>query len=125
MGNPINTIVQAWEDYKIGRRLRKERESLAASEKLNADYQSDIQQRRKGWQRRSEREYPWRIERVIQQDENCRGTWVLEVRDMWDVEWEMVKVYDGKGWRWESVPRSHWPFMEEKEKGEDGFGNFF
>ena len=34
------------------------------------------------------REFPWRIERIVREDENWCGVWVLEMKDMWSMERE-------------------------------------
>lgn len=66
-----------------------------------------------GWHRQRG-EYPWRITRTLPGDDNWRGTWTLEVKNLFDVEWDNVKVFDGRKWRLQSLPHVHWPFPYEK-----------
>ncbi|KAF4774374.1 hypothetical protein HER10_EVM0012216 [Colletotrichum scovillei] len=69
---------------------------------------------KKGWNFRREAEFPWRIEQLVDQEENWRGTWVLEVKDMRALEWntEFVPKSDrkGKGGRYRRQPTRHFPF---------------
>lgn len=136
---PIFFILsQAWKDYKRGRDLRRQEqnsEQVSRPAKLsNANrnqgsaaqiisleqelkhpqppvsrISDQAQCQREGW-KNTGGEYPWRIERSIPGDGNWRGTWILEVKDMFAMEWETVRVYDGRRWRWESLPHVHWPF---------------
>lgn len=63
-----------------------------------------------GWTFHRDSEYPWRIERTRQGDVDWRGTWVLEVQDMFSVNWTRQKVHDGRKWRWVTLPDApHWP----------------
>lgn len=118
MRNTFKLIKQSWADFKLGREIRREKASLVKSQQPNANQSPDSQKHRKGWQRQKGQQYPWRIERGVIQDANSRGTWVLEVKHMFDVEWETLRVHDGRRWRWESVPQSHWPFPYVRK--EDG-----
>lgn len=77
---------------------------------------------RRSWRLQRGKEYPWRIERDIKGDVNWRATWVLEVKDLHDVEWETRRIHDGRKWRWHSIPQGHWPFPYEKTE-DDGEGS--
>lgn len=62
-----------------------------------------------GWRFRWDKEYPWRIECTVPGDENWRGTWVLEVKDMSEINWVQQKVHDGRGWKEVALPEApHW-----------------
>ncbi|KXH46861.1 hypothetical protein CNYM01_00707 [Colletotrichum nymphaeae SA-01] len=52
--------------------------------------------RKKGWTFRREDEFPWRFEQAVDHEENWRGTWVLEVKDMRAMDWgtELVPKAD-------------------------------
>jgi hypothetical protein len=69
-----------------------------------------------GWRFKWDQEYPWRIECTIPGDENWRGTWTLEVKNMSEVNWISQKVHDGKGWKDVALPAApHWhnpPFLD-------------
>lgn len=54
--------------------------------------------------------YPWRIDNTIHGDVHWRGTWVLEVKDIFEVAWGLRKIHNGERWIWETIPESHWPF---------------
>lgn len=62
-----------------------------------------------GWKARGG-EYLWRIDNTIHEDVHWRGTWVLEVKDIFEVTWGRRKIYNGKRWKWATIPESHWPF---------------
>ncbi|KAL0775968.1 hypothetical protein CaCOL14_007255 [Colletotrichum acutatum] len=53
----------------------------------------------KGWTFRREAEFLWRLEQVVDQEENWRGTCMPEVKDMRAMDWgtELVPKGDGKG----------------------------
>ena len=126
---PFAAIKQAWEDFKFGRYVRKEIARSQArcvdDKQTNGtnDDQGDIKEdrRRRQWRLRRGEEYPWRIERDIKGDLNWRATWILEVKDLHDVEWETRRIHDGRRWRWHSIPQGHWPFPYESssDKGSD------
>lgn len=120
--HPCAFLKQAWVDYKNGRQMRKnlqhEKEQehqrqnfpVYASESGDARNEPHSRQPKSspGWHRQNGA-YPWRIEKTIQGDTNWRGTWILEVKDIFDVTWERQKIHDGKKWKMVSIPASHWP----------------
>lgn len=69
---------------------------------------------KEGWKFRPEAEFPWRLEQVVDGEENWRGTWVLEVKDLRAMDWgtERVPKGDGKGrgGRYQRQPTRHMPF---------------
>jgi hypothetical protein len=116
----ILILSQAWKDYKRGRDLRRQEqngEQVSRPAKLSnanrnrggaAQITSPEQEprhprppapgisdhprcQRRGW-KNTGGEYPWRIERTIPGDGNWRGTWILEVKDMFAMEWDTAKV---------------------------------
>lgn len=119
---PLAAIRQGWSDYQLGRDVRREtalsqarcidRTRMNDEDNDNDDTEADRCRRR--WRLRRDQEYPWRIERDIKGDTNWRATWVLEVKDLHDIEWETRRVHDGRKWRWHSIPQGHWPFPYEK-----------
>ncbi|KAF6791370.1 hypothetical protein CSOJ01_14388 [Colletotrichum sojae] len=84
----------------------------------------------KGWQHRPNPEFPWRLEQLVDQEENWRGTWVLEVKDMGAMDWGITRVpkADGKGrgGRYQRQPTRqlplppggdwHWETLETSER---------
>ncbi|TPX13409.1 uncharacterized protein E0L32_006139 [Thyridium curvatum] len=66
------------------------------------------------WNYRHGKEYPWSIERVVQQNPDWRGTWVLEAKDMWSIDWQQGLTPQGK-----RQPQPHWPFAVPYETGSD------
>jgi hypothetical protein len=68
----------------------------------------------RGWKHQGG-EFPWRIERTVQEEENWRGVWVLEVKDMFLLEWENEYELLGRRWRQNTVPQAHWPFPYKRE----------
>lgn len=66
----------------------------------------------RGWEYQ-DGEFPWRIERVVQEEDNWRGVWVLEVKDMWSMEWKKQYQQWGCQWRLGTVSQPHWPFPYE------------
>jgi hypothetical protein len=71
----------------------------------------------KGWKYQGG-EFPWQIERIVQEEENWRGVWVLEVKDMWSMEWEKEYKQKGRQWRLNTVSQGHWPFPYKREHDE-------
>ncbi len=69
--------------------------------------------RKGGWEYQ-DGEFPWRLERVIQKGENWRGTWVLEVKDLWAMEWKREYYPSGSQWRLRTIPQPHWPFPNDQ-----------
>ncbi|KAH6687814.1 hypothetical protein F5X68DRAFT_239255 [Plectosphaerella plurivora] len=51
------------------------------------------------WNFRPGAEFPWRFEQLVEEEENWRGTWVLEVKDMQAMDSGTVRVprTDGNG----------------------------
>lgn len=118
---PFTSLKQVWADYKLGRDVRKEvaRSQYRSVDKYRRDDTDNDKETKKdrlrrSWCLRRGQEYPWRIERDIQGDVNWRATWILEAKDMFDIEWETRRVHDGRKWRWLSVPQGHWPFPYER-----------
>ena len=113
-------LKQVWNDYKLGRQVRHE--MLRGREPCNDDASDrdgsseGAPRRRQGWQHRPNEKYPWRIERVVPGGANWTGTWILEVKDLFEVEWEKRQVFDGRKWKWESIPQCHWPFPHESKR---------
>lgn len=98
-------IRQALNDYSRGRKLR-EVEAVVAEE-IDPDKPAGYGI---GWRYRPGKTYPWRIARTIPGDENWRGTWVLEVKDITDVHWYRQTVHDGRSWKSVTLPEApHWP----------------
>lgn len=94
-----DTGIDASHDDKV------EEPVLAEPQQATTDKRSEP-----GWTFRRNHEYPWRIERTIQGDVDWRGTWVLEVKDMFTVNWTRQKIHDGRKWRWVTLPNApHWP----------------
>lgn len=54
-------------------------------------------------------EFPWRLEQVVEREENWRGTWVLEVKDMRAMDWgtPCVPKADGRGGKYQRQPTRH------------------
>lgn len=65
--------------------------------------------RQQGWARQ-QGEYAWRIEQLVHLDDNTRGTWVLEAKDMSAIVWEREYRMKESGLGTETVPQPHWPF---------------
>ncbi|OHE92591.1 hypothetical protein CORC01_12102 [Colletotrichum orchidophilum] len=69
---------------------------------------------KKGWEYRPNTEFPWRLEQVVEKEENWRGTWVLEVKDLRAMDWGTTRVPkadgDGRGGRYQRQPTRHLPF---------------
>ena len=62
-----------------------------------------------GWRCAPGKTYPWWIARTIAGDEDWRGTWVLEVKDLMDVHWCKQTVHDGISWKSVTLPEApHW-----------------
>lgn len=67
---------------------------------------------RPGWNFCREAEFPWRLEQVVDEEENWRGTWVLEVKDLRAMNWETSQVSKekGKGGKYVRQPTRQLPF---------------
>ncbi|KAF6818375.1 hypothetical protein CPLU01_13327 [Colletotrichum plurivorum] len=69
---------------------------------------------KKEWQHRPNTEFPWRLEQLVDQEENWRGTWVLEVKDMGAMDWGITRVPkadgEGRGGRYQRQPTRQLPF---------------
>ncbi|KAH7357888.1 hypothetical protein B0T11DRAFT_283284 [Plectosphaerella cucumerina] len=68
--------------------------------------------RKQGWQYNPNAEFPWRLEQVVDGEENWRGTWVLDVKDMFAMEFgtPLVPKKDGRGGRYQRQPSRQLPF---------------
>ncbi|KAF2973280.1 hypothetical protein GQX73_g409 [Xylaria multiplex] len=135
---PFRATYQAWNDFQQGRQVRKDQErKKEAQEKQDAeegqtaspetesprgqtsqspashqDRSTELQKprrRKEGWGRQ-QGEYPWRIEQLVHLDNNTRGTWVLEAKDMSAIVWEKEYRMKGSRLKTETVPQPHWPF---------------
>ena len=69
----------------------------------------------KGWEHREDAAFPWRIKRLVQKEEDWRSVWVLEVKDMWSMDWKRVQEQRGSRWRLGTVPQAHRPLPYERE----------
>ncbi|EQB56854.1 hypothetical protein CGLO_03102 [Colletotrichum gloeosporioides Cg-14] len=69
---------------------------------------------KKGWVYRPNYEFPWRLAQVVEEEDNWRGTWVLDVKDLRAMDWgtTLVPKADGnrRGGRYERQPTRHMPF---------------
>ncbi|KAF4824751.1 hypothetical protein CGCSCA5_v000678 [Colletotrichum siamense] len=69
---------------------------------------------KKGWVYHPNSEFSWRLAQVVEEEENWRGTWVLDVKDLRAMDWgtTLVPKADGKGrgGRYERQPTRHMPF---------------
>ncbi|KAF3808622.1 hypothetical protein GCG54_00006488 [Colletotrichum gloeosporioides] len=67
-----------------------------------------------GWVYRPNYEFPWRLAQVVEEEDNWRGTWVLEVKDLQAMDWGTTRVPKtgghGRGGRYERQPTRHMPF---------------
>lgn len=72
----------------------------------------------KGWKYRPYAELPWRLEQVVQQEENWRGIWVPEVKDMQAMEWGSAQVAKdgGRGFRYQRQPTLQVPFLSDGDR---------
>lgn len=71
----------------------------------------------RGWEYQGG-EFPWRLERTVQEEENWRGVWILEVKDMWSVKWEKEYRLKGRQWQLNTVSQAHWPFPYKRTPDE-------
>jgi hypothetical protein len=57
-------------------------------------------------------EFPWRLQQVVQEESNWRGTWILEVKDMVAMDWGTVQVpkESGHGIKHQRRPTRQLPF---------------
>ncbi len=130
-------VRQVWKDYKVGRTTRqKNSKEICAESKEEAKSKEENQckdntplalpfytgrQKPKtpnsirGWRYRAEGEFPWRLEQIVQEESNWRGTWVLEIKDMQAMDWDTVQVpkEDSHGARYQRKPTRHLPFLLE------------
>lgn len=61
-------------------------------------------------------EFPWRIERTVQpHDADWRGTWILEAKDMWSIDWQQGLTPEGV-----RPPQAHWPFVVVDRRRREG-----
>jgi hypothetical protein len=105
------TIRQVLNDYSRGRKLRKEEAVVAEEVDPGKPAGYGI-----GWRCSPGKTYPWWIARTIPGDENWRGTWVLEVKDITDVHWYRQTVHDGRSWKSVTLPEApHWPTDQLEE----------
>ncbi|KAK6226764.1 hypothetical protein QIS74_00319 [Colletotrichum tabaci] len=69
---------------------------------------------KKGWEYRPNAEFPWRFKQVVEREENWRGTWVLEVKDLQAMDWGTTRVSkadsDRRVGRYQRQPTRHLPF---------------
>ncbi|KAK4234696.1 hypothetical protein C8A03DRAFT_37512 [Achaetomium macrosporum] len=74
----------------------------------------------KGWQFNRTAEFPWRLQQIVQEESNWRGTWTLEVKDMQAMVWETVRVpkESGRGMKYQRTPTIHFPFTPDGQQGD-------
>ncbi|KAH8157849.1 hypothetical protein CIB48_g10393 [Xylaria polymorpha] len=126
---PFRATCQAWNDFQKGRQVRKDQEHKQKAQEEQTETersrgetsQSPASHRRRstrlqqpgpkkeGWARQRG-EYPWRIEQLVHLDDNTRGTWVLEAKDMSAIIWEKEYRMKGSRLKTETLPQPHWPF---------------
>jgi hypothetical protein len=121
---PYRRIRQAWSDYKKGRSMRNgestregpTRQDSRIDERVTSNITESQQSGpQNSWQYHQGEEYPWRLEQLIQEERNWRGVWVLEVKDMWSMEWRREYQRRGSQWRLRTVPQVHWPWPYEPQ----------
>jgi len=148
MGRLTSPIRQIWEDYKTGRAARRrktkqqdtEPDNRKDTDKLDrtedpptSDEKQDenttreptkppppsSRPRREGWRFNRAAEFPWRLEQVVSEESNWRGTWVLEVKDLVAMDWATVRVpkEGGRGGKYERQPTKQLPFTPEMRQG--------
>ncbi|KAI1175595.1 hypothetical protein F4777DRAFT_549835 [Nemania sp. FL0916] len=103
------------DDSKLGENDTLREPSVQESPKHK---QKAINQKRsypEGWTYNERSEFPWRIIRIVQDEENWRGAWVLDVKDLWSLDWERVYQLKGTQWRLRTVPQAHWPFPKAEK----------
>jgi hypothetical protein len=126
----FSPVHQVWEDYKVGRMMRKnvktdkndrkepelERLRCNGSETQPRPAKSSSPS---GWKFDRTAEFPWRLQQVVQEESNWRGTWVLEVKDMQAMDWGTVRVpkESGSGGKNQRRQTRHLPFTPETQKG--------
>lgn len=95
-----NVIRRAWKDFKLGCKIPKQESIFDLRKKPEIDIkQPKLPTYGLGWQFRWDKEYPWRIDCPIPGDENWKGTWVLEVKDISEVNWTWQEVHNGREWK--------------------------
>jgi len=72
-----------------------------------------------GWRFNRIAEFPWRLEQVVSEESNWRGTWVLEVKDLGAMDWATARVpkEGGRGGKYERQPTKQLPFTPEMRQG--------
>ena len=90
------------------------RRSLHAHGKQKAVEEVPLRSHCKGWKPQTG-EYAWSIRKTIYGEDNWRGTWILEVKDLLEINWKRVRIHDRKGWRWEEIPHGQWPFPQDSK----------
>ncbi|KAJ8128989.1 hypothetical protein O1611_g4643 [Lasiodiplodia mahajangana] len=132
---PFRATYRAWNDFRNGRQARKDQEnkreaqeeqtafpeterSCRETSQLPESHQDEAtEDRRRACERgewvRQQGEYPFRIEQLVHLDDNTRGTWVLEVKDMFAIVWERDYRMEESMLREETVPQPHWPFPRQ------------
>ncbi|KAH9228744.1 hypothetical protein K456DRAFT_1753397 [Colletotrichum gloeosporioides 23] len=60
--------------------------------KEKPEYDTEKLGAKKGWVYRPNYEFPWRLAQVVEEEENWRGTWVLDVKDLQAMEWGTTRV---------------------------------
>ena len=114
--SPFTAIRQIWRDYKVGRATRQKTSNMQLGQPLCAESQRPkTLYSTGGWQHRPFGEFPWRFEQTVREESNWRGTWVLEVKDMLAMEWEIVRVpkENSRGGKYQRKPTCHLPFLSE------------
>ncbi|UKZ75944.1 hypothetical protein TrVFT333_003640 [Trichoderma virens FT-333] len=78
-------------------------------QEFEAEYKAQLA---RSWKYLGEREFPWTHSQLVCEESNWRGTWVLEVKDMRAMNWEieMVPHETGRGSDFVRMPTRHLPF---------------
>ncbi|KAK4183990.1 hypothetical protein QBC35DRAFT_466843 [Podospora australis] len=108
-----SSVRQAWEDYKVGRTMRKNERTQPQPTESSPP---------RGWQFDRTAKFPWRLQQVVQEESNWRGTWIREVKDMQAMVWETERVpkEGGRGFKYQRKRTQHLPFTPKTSLSDGG-----
>ncbi|KAK4197644.1 hypothetical protein QBC40DRAFT_267431 [Triangularia verruculosa] len=87
------SILQAW-SIVMRKNERNKVESIEGREIHPPQPTKSLPQ--EPWQPNKTAEFPWYLERVVHEESNWRGTWILEAKDIEAIDWETVLVPPNK-----------------------------
>lgn len=113
---PSKDVTQPRDNTEQKRSSQQSAESVTGISVQSATSKlSDGKHQSNGWEFDQDAEFPWKLEQVVEETENYRTTWVLEVKDMMAMDWQTKRVANeiGRGFHYQLKATRQWPFSPD------------